>query len=260
MFFPLRDENPTRHRPYVTYALIAINVLVFVITRGFEARGHSWMAASYGLVSTRLVADPVGEAFTVVSSMFMHGGWWHLISNMVFLHIFGDNLEDVLGRRRYALFYFLSGLVAALLQVATDVASPIPMVGASGAIAGVIGGYLLLYPRSPVVVLNTVPLLWLIMPIIAVIPAQWVALEFFIVNGVMALDKLSRAPTSMATGGVAVFAHLGGFFAGLALIKPLKGAREVEERKWKSFRRGAGAPKGGGARWKRTRRPGDPLD
>ncbi len=260
MFFPLRDENPTRRIPYVTYALIAANLAVFVVTQSGEARGQSWLAAGYGLVARRIVADPLGEAFTIFSSMFMHAGWWHLVSNMVFLHVFGDNLEDALGRGRYLLFYLLSGVAAGLLQVGVDMASPIPMVGASGAIAGVIGGYLLLYPRSPVVVLNTLPPLWLIVPIIAVVPAQWVALEFFVVNGVMALQKLSTLTVS--GGGIAVFAHLGGFFAGLALVKPLKGAREVEGRRWTSFQRKVveQPPVGRGTRWRRTRRPGSPLE
>ena len=140
MFFPLRDENPTERAPVVNYALIALNVAAFLYTWPAISGGQWWIVPGYGLVPTRIVADPAGEAFTVLTSMFMHGGWGHLASNMLFLHIFGDNLEDMLGHAKYLGFYLLAGLVAALAQVGIEPESAVPMVGASGAIAGVVGG------------------------------------------------------------------------------------------------------------------------
>jgi membrane associated rhomboid family serine protease len=183
--------------------------------------------------------------------MFMHGGWGHLGSNMLFLYIFGDNMEDVLGHLRYLGFYLLSGLVAGLVQLGIDVGSTIPMVGASGAIAGVVGGYLLLFPRAPIVALNTVPLLWFVMGIFPVIPAWLVAAEFFLVNLLQGVASLgSRAEMG---GGVAVFAHLGGFVAGLLLVRPLMGRRSLAARgHWSGFKRGPDSRGGGAApRWRR---------
>jgi membrane associated rhomboid family serine protease len=173
---------------------------------------------------------------------------------MVFLHIFGDNLEDAMGHVRYLAFYLLSGVAAALTQILIDTGSPVPMVGASGAIAGVVAGYLLLYPRAPIVMLNLTPLIFLI-GLLPVVPAWVVAGEFFLVNVVQAFGALGD--TSL--GGVAVFAHLGGFAAGFALTRPmLQGGRLPALQQWHGF---AGAPRsarGGGARWRR--RPRRPLD
>ncbi len=236
MFFPIRDDNPTRSQPWLTYVVIALNVSVFAMVSLGESAGQYWLTAWYGLVPARLVADPSGEWFTIFSSMFMHGGIVHLASNMWFLHIFGDNLEDVLGRRRYLFFYLLTGVAAAALQVITDSDSSIPMVGASGAIAGVVAGYIMLFPRARILALNTVPLLWLLMGIFVHVPAWVIAFIFFFQNLLMAYQSLGGA-----TVGVAIFAHLGGFIAGLALIGPLLGARPL--------RRGASR-----ARWSAPRR------
>src|SRR5450432_223934 len=158
---PLRDENPTRTTPYVNYALIALNVLAFMI-EWFQlaTRGDSFVISGYGLVPARISADPLGEGFTIFTSMFMHGGLGHLGGNMLFLWIFGDNVEDAVGHGRYVLFYLLCGVCAAAAQVLTNPASPAAMVGASGAIAGVLGAYLVLYPRAPITVVNPMPLLW----------------------------------------------------------------------------------------------------
>src|SRR6478735_12254038 len=126
---PVSDQNPTRTTPFVTYVLIALNIVAFLMERQLiGSHGESYVVAGYGLVPSRISADPLGEAFTVFTSMFMHGGWAHLGSNMLFLHIFGDNLEDVMGHRRYAAFYLLSGVAAALAQILIDTASPVPMV------------------------------------------------------------------------------------------------------------------------------------
>src|SRR5450432_3926921 len=158
---PIRDDNPTRTRPYVTYALIGLNILAFLFeTAALRIHGDAYVISGYGLVPSRIAADPTGELFTVITSMFMHGGFMHLASNMLFLWIFGDNVEDAIGRVRYIVFYLLCGLCAAAAQVLTDPGSPAAMIGASGAIAGVLGAYLVLYPRAPVTVVNPMPLLW----------------------------------------------------------------------------------------------------
>jgi membrane associated rhomboid family serine protease len=144
MFFPLRDDNPTRGIAWVTYSLIALNVLVHAEVTRRAASGAFWLVSWYGLVPARLFADPSGEAVTLLSTMFLHGSWFHLGSNMWFLHIFGDNLEQALGRARYLGFYLSCGLAAALAQAGVSPGSHVPIVGASGAIAGVIGGYMLI--------------------------------------------------------------------------------------------------------------------
>jgi membrane associated rhomboid family serine protease len=215
MFFPLRDHNPTRGPAWVTYTLILVNIIAFVFVRGREARGEYWWNAWYGLVPGRFLGDPSGEVVTVFSSMFMHGSWLHLGSNMWFLRLFGDNLEDALGRVRYLAFYVICGIGAAAAQVGFDAASAIPMVGASGAIAGVVGGYMVLYPRAPISSFNMVPLLWLFLGIVTVVPAWLVALLFLGQNLWMALESVA----GLGSAGVAFAAHLGGFMAGLALIK-----------------------------------------
>jgi membrane associated rhomboid family serine protease len=250
MIFPLRDENPTERVPFVNYGLIALNIAAFLYTWPSIAGGQWWILTGYGLVPTRVVADPGGEAFTVLTSMFMHGGWRHLAWNMLSLHIFGDNLEDMLGHAKYLGFYLLCGACAALTQILIDTQSPVPMVGASGAIAGVVGGYLLLFPRAPIVMLNLTPLIFFI-GLLPVVPAWAVAGEFFVVNLFSAIVSGGED----GTGGVAVFAHLGGFIAGFFAIRPLLGGRSVDARRWQGFRPAhAGAP--GVARWRRRpRRP-----
>jgi membrane associated rhomboid family serine protease len=251
MFFPLRDENPTERAPFVNYGLIALNIAAFLYTWPSVAGGQWWILPGYGLVPTRIAADPTGEAFTVLTSMFMHGGWGHLASNMLFLHIFGDNLEDMLGHVKFLAFYLLCGACAALAQILIDTQSPVPMVGASGAIAGVVGGYLLLFPRAPIVMLNLTPFIFFI-GLLPVIPAWAVAGEFFVVNLLQAFGP--GGDTS--TGGVAVFAHLGGFVAGFFLTRPLLAGRDVGARRWEGFRT-ASTPGPGVARWRRRPRKPD---
>jgi membrane associated rhomboid family serine protease len=252
MFFPLRDENPTDGVPFVNYGLMVLNIAVFLYLWPMITSGSWWLLPGYGLVPTRISADPDGEAFTILTSMFMHGGWGHLASNMIFLHIFGDNLEDVMGHARYLAFYLLAGLAAALAQTLIDTQSPVPMVGASGAIAGVVGGYLLLFPKAPIVMLNLTPLIFFI-GLLPVLPAWAVAGEFFLVNAWQALSGSGDS----GTGGVAVFAHLGGFIAGFALTRPFVRGRAIGTRQWRSFRVGPrSGPAPGTARWRRRpRRP-----
>jgi membrane associated rhomboid family serine protease len=251
MFFPLRDENPTERVPFVNYGLMVLNIAAFLYTWPSISGAAWWLVPGYGLVPTRISADPVGEAFTIWTSMFMHGGWLHLGSNMLFLHIFGDNLEDLMGHVKYLGFYILCGVVAALAQILTDTQSPVPMVGASGAIAGVVAGYLLLFPRAPIVMLNLTPLIFFI-GLLPVIPAWAVAGEFFIVNLMQAIGS----PVDTRAGGPAVFAHLGGFVAGFLATKPFLGGRPVGSKRWQGFRGAPRAQPSTGARWRRRpRRP-----
>ncbi|HVU00137.1 MAG TPA: rhomboid family intramembrane serine protease [Polyangiaceae bacterium] len=231
---PLRDINPTRTTPFVNWLLILANVFVFVKFLSLPP----WYQTGYSLVPSRFFGDPLGEAFTIVTSMFMHAGLAHLGGNMLFLWIFGDNIEDALGHGRYLAFYLLGGLAAATAQVVTSGASPIPMVGASGAIAAVTGAYLVLYPRAPVLMLNPFPPLWLFVGLTFVIPAWFVAGEFFVTNLFMGLQTIGeRASGADAKGGVAVFAHLGGFLFGLLTIRPLMPEKPRSSRRdWDGWR------------------------
>jgi membrane associated rhomboid family serine protease len=231
---PLRDINPTRTTPVVNYLLIAANIAAFVWMKSQPP----WYEPGYGLVPTRITADPLGEAFTIFTSMFMHANLAHLAGNLWFLWIFGDNVEDALGHGRYLGFYVGGGIAAAIVQVATNVSAPIPMVGASGAIAAVTGAYMVLYPRAPIVIMNPVPFLWLIMGLTMVVPAWFVAGEFFVMNLLMGVQTLQiQASDQAAQGGVAVFAHLGGFVAGLIAVGPLSKGRERRRgRDWDGWR------------------------
>jgi len=249
---PIRDENPTQRVPFVNYGLITLNIVVFLYTWPSISGGAWWLVPGYGLVPTRIVADPLGEAFTVFSSMFMHGGWAHLAGNMLFLHIFGDNLEDVMGHGRYLGFYLLCGIAAALLQVGIDVHSQLAMVGASGAIFGVMAGYLLLFPRAPIVTFNLTILVFFI-GLFPVFPAWVIAAEYLFITLGEAL-----VGADAATGGVAVFAHLGGFLSGLVFARAFLGSKQLAPRRWQGFQplvRASAPPAAGtGARWRRRRR------
>ncbi|MBD3764997.1 MAG: rhomboid family intramembrane serine protease [Rhodobacterales bacterium] len=209
--FPIRDHNPSGRTPYVTWALIAANVAVFLTYwLGLpDDRALEWFFLRWGLIPARLMQGDGRE--TVLTSMFLHGGWAHLGGNMLFLFIFGDNLEDRMGHGRFLRFYLASGLAAAALQVAADPGSPIPMVGASGAIAGVMGGYLLLFPRARVDVLIIIVIFFRILPV----PA-WILLGLW-----FAMQVLGGFATPSDMGGVAYWAHAGGFVGGVALGVPL---------------------------------------
>ncbi len=213
--FPFRDHNPSNRIPYVAYALIAINILIY-LTYGFLS-DHQVYAVfdTWAMVPAEVTAGT--DWHTLITCMFMHGGWMHLAGNMLFLWVFGDNLEDYLGHVGFLLFYLLCGLVASAAQIAVDPLSPIPNVGASGAIAGLMGGYLLLFPKA------RVDVLFIIVIIIKVVPlAAWIVL-----GGWMALQiVMGVANIGMEGGGVAYFAHIGGFVAGvigIALIWMLRG-------------------------------------
>ncbi len=220
--FPIRDHNPSGKTPYVTIALIAINILVFL---GYFVGKNDYQLQffflEWGLVPARIMA---GEGYeTIVTSMFLHGGWMHLAGNMLFLWIYGDNLEEEMGHLPFLFFYLAAGVAAAGLQAFADLRSVIPMVGASGAIAGVMGGYLLLFPRAKVDVL----FIFVIFFRIFAIPA-WIVLGLWF--GIQIFAGLS---TPSDAGGVAYWAHAGGFIAGMVLTVPLW-LRRGAEGYWKA--------------------------
>ena len=206
---PLRDVIPTRTWPGVTIALIALNVLVFLFQAGLSPREEEAFVYAYGLVPAYF---SVAGVFT---SMFVHGGLGHLAGNMLFLWIFGDNIEDRLGHFRYLLFYLGAGVLAAVAQTGMDPASDIPMVGASGAVAGVMGGYFVLYPRSRVLTLFPFPVMLFEVPAIFLLGA-WFVLQFL--SGIGSL----AAAGSDIPGGVAFWAHVIGFVAGAAAVRVLQ--------------------------------------
>lgn len=228
---PIRDHLPTRTVPFVNYALIAANVAVFgmmalAVGNGADAEQ---LTRQFALVPGELVSDPVSNAFTLLTHMFMHAGLAHIAGNMLFLWIFGDNVEDALGHARYLVFYLLCGLVAAFAQIAVSPFSTVPMVGASGAIAGVLAAYAVLYPRSPITVLNPIPLLWLVWGFFLSLPAWLVIAEFFVVN------LWNAFAPSNPTGGVAFVAHIGGFIAGILLLFVLRKNERVDYDRWARF-------------------------
>jgi membrane associated rhomboid family serine protease len=214
---PLRDTVPRRRVPLVTWLLIALNAAVFLWELSLGARSGTSLA-TWGFVPARFLAHAPGGAadlparlLPLVTSMFLHAGWLHLLGNMLYLHIFGDNVEDALGHLPFLGFYLLSGAASALVQALAAPSSEIPMVGASGAIAGVLGAYFVLYPNARVVTL--LPLVVFIR--IVEVPSFFFLLFWFLLQFLSGAISLGSA--SAAQGGVAWWAHVGGFAAGLAL-------------------------------------------
>lgn len=225
--FPLRDENPTELIPFVTVFLIAVNVVVWIVVQGAGV-GEPFLESLcvYGAIPGEITGQiqagtdiPLGPAHacrigglsgsTILTSMFLHGGWMHLIGNMWFLWVFGNNIEDSMGHARYLVFYLLCGALAAAAHLASAPGSAVPTVGASGAISGIMGAYLVLYPRVRVITL------FFFVIFIRVIPMPaWVLLLWW-----FALQVLSGSATVGSGGGVAFWAHVGGFVAGVVLIK-----------------------------------------
>ncbi len=235
---PIRDRLPKRRLPVVTYLLLTANILIFLLERSALRAGYSprELLQAYGLVPIDLMTAPAESAFTVFTSMFMHDptGWLHLGGNMLFLWVFGDNVEDALGHARYLAFYLLAGIAAAAAQIAIDPFSAVPMVGASGAIAGVLAAYASLYPRSAITVVNPILPLWLFFGVLLELPAWLVILEFFVINLFSGVSSLAQA--SGSHGGVAFFAHLGGFIAGLFLVRVFLRGPPRHHDHWSSFR------------------------
>lgn len=215
---PLRDDNPSRHTPWVTYGLIVINVLVFLYEISLPEVEVRRFFFAYGMVPGEIQRPesfgwrtlPLQGYWTFFTCMFLHGGWLHLIGNMWTLYIFGDNIEDRMGPARYLLFYLLCGLAAGLVHWFTNQNSMIPTVGASGAIAGVMGAYLILYPRARILtILPLGPLITMIH-----VPAYLFLGFWFAVQLYMGIQTLHQ---SEAVAGIAWWAHAGGFAGGLGL-------------------------------------------
>jgi membrane associated rhomboid family serine protease len=237
--FPLKDENPTEITPFVTVALIAINVAVWVFVQS-AGLGDRFVASlcTYGAIPGEITGViPGGELLqlgpvhycptgglvrvTLLTSMFLHGGWMHLIGNMWFMWVFGNNIEDSMGHLRFVVFYLLTGLIASGAHILTSFSSGVPMVGASGAISGIMGAYIVLYPR--VRVLTLIPIFFYIQ--IVALPAA-VMLGFWFV-----FQLLSGFLSPGLGGGVAFWAHVGGFAGGVVLIKLFERRKLVEAKR-----------------------------
>jgi membrane associated rhomboid family serine protease len=214
---PIKDDQPRYSTPFVTWFLIGLNLLIFLFEATLDRRSLNLLIGQFGVVPSHLAALLAGSpryplpavALPFFTSMFLHGSWMHVIGNMWFLFIFGDNVEDYLGHFKYLAFYILTGLIAMMTQVAINLHSSLPTVGASGAIAGVLGAYFILYPRARVLTWFFVFVLW--------VPA-WIILGYW-----FALQFLSGTATVLAVqqdmGGVAFWAHVGGFISGALLVK-----------------------------------------
>lgn len=207
---PLRDVIPSRTRPGVTIGLIAFNVLVYLFQATLSDRTAESFLYAFAVVPAHF------SLVDVFTSIFVHAGFLHLAGNLLFLWIFGDNVEDRLGHGRFAIFYLACGVVAALAQTALNPDSLIPMVGASGAIAGVMGAYLVLYPHSRVLMLFPFP------PLLFEIPALFFLGLWFLMQFLSGVGSLPMFQTDQLSGGVAFWAHVAGFVTGLALVIPMR--------------------------------------
>jgi membrane associated rhomboid family serine protease len=205
--FPLKDTQPSYSRPVVTITLITVNVLVFLFEFSLGPYTRNNFIEYYGLVPDHF---QVSRVFT---SMFLHGGWMHVLGNMLFLWVFGDNIEDLLGHGKYLAFYLLCGIVAALGQTIALPHSTVPMVGASGAIAGVMGAYLVKFPRSRIV---TLVFVFIFITTIE-IPAPIILVYWFVIQLFSGLGSIAH--THISDAGTAFFAHIGGFVAGMVLVQ-----------------------------------------
>ncbi|MGB8988804.1 MAG: rhomboid family intramembrane serine protease [Candidatus Sulfotelmatobacter sp.] len=215
---PIRDDQARYSTPWVTWFLIGLNLVIFLMESALDPRSLNLVIHQFGVVPYHLAAFLAGSSryplpvvvLPFFTSMFLHASWMHLIGNMWFLYIFGDNVEDWLGHFKYLVFYLLTGLIAMMTQVAINLHSTVPSVGASGAIAGVLGAYFVLYPRARVLTWFFVFVVW--------VPA-WIILGYWFV-----LNFLSGTATALAVqghnvGGVAFWAHVGGFVSGALLVK-----------------------------------------
>ena len=242
---PLGDENPTLRTPWMTWLLIGITVAVWLLVQGAgSSDAVAVSVCNLGLVPGELthraplgLGVPLGPGmacvvdnepinwFTPLISIFLHGGWGHLLGNMLFFWVFGNNIEDSMGPGRFLVFYLLCGVIAAGAHILSDPASPIPTVGASGAISGIMGAYLVLYPRVRVKMV----FIFIIFFRVFAIPAWIVLIWWFLVQVVTGLPSLSAVRPDVS-GGVAVWAHVGGFLAGVALIKLFENPAVVARR------------------------------
>jgi membrane associated rhomboid family serine protease len=206
--FPLYDTARSHKFPLVNLLLIGVNAYAFYLELRLDPAGLETFIFANGLIPAQLLADVNGEWLTILSSMFLHGGWFHLLSNMWVLYIFGDNIEARMGGIRYLVFYLLSGVAAAFLQTFVDPASQVPVIGASGAVAGVLGAYLILFPRSRIASLVPIFITFTLVEL----PASIFLIFWFVsqlYSGLFALQG--------SAGGVAWWAHIGGFLFGMII-------------------------------------------
>jgi membrane associated rhomboid family serine protease len=216
--FPIGDDNSQRRTvPVVTPILIGLNVLMFLV----ELSAGDRFIQQWAFIPADFAAHPAANVVTIFSAMFMHGGWLHLLGNMLFLWIFGDNVEDRFGHAKFLVFYLIAGIVATLAQFALAPHSTVPNVGASGAIAGVLGAYILMFPRSRVNVLLGRQIV--AMPAVVVL-GMWILLQ--LVSGV---GSIASTDESANVGGVAYMAHIGGFVAGLLMAFLLRSAPKPDD-------------------------------
>lgn len=222
MVIPLRDENPTQTVPSVTIALVLINILVFLYELTLGNNLNSFIG-SYALFPGRFTQSISSSSFTLAtfvpffSSMFMHGGFIHIIGNMLYFWIFGNNIEDVLGHAKFLFFYLACGIGAALTHILSSPNSTLPTLGASGAIAGVLAAYLILFPKARV--LTLIPIFFFIE--LAELPAFLIIGLWFVLQLANGVASITSQPIAAGAGGVAWFAHIGGFLTGLLLILTL---------------------------------------
>ena len=261
---PISDENPTLRTPVATYLLLVLTVAswVFVQGAGLSPEQMAVSVCNLGMVPGEITKQaalgtgvPIGmgmacvidaepiNVWTPITSMFLHGGWGHLIGNLLFFWVFGNNVEDSMGRWRFVAFYLVCGIAAAAAHVMLQPASKVPTVGASGAISGILGAYLVLYPRVRVRMLFIFFIFFKIIPL----PAWLVLIWWFFLQVVTGLPELNRLELD-DTGGVAVWAHVGGFVAGVVLVKLFENRRLVEERVSLGHRLHEGFPPPGGWR------------
>jgi membrane associated rhomboid family serine protease len=219
---PIRDDTPRFSTPYVTYFIIALNTVVFLFELSVGAQSHralNGLMYQFGVVPLHFERVLAGTSntslpalsLTILTSMFLHASWLHIIGNMWFLWIFGDNIEDYLGHFSYLVFYLICGFAAMVTHILLNAGSNVPALGASGAIAGVMGGYFVLYPRARV-------MMWFPPIFFFHLPA-WLVLGYWFVTQFLSGAATQIAGASQATGGIAVWAHVGGFVAGIVLIK-----------------------------------------
>lgn len=214
MFFPYKDDNPTYSFPWVTLTILAANIGVYV-WQLLSPLSDLVIVSRYGAIPYALTSfdkvQPISPFATVFTSMFMHGGLFHLLGNMLYLWIFGDNVEDAIGHFRFLVFYLLSGVVAVYGHAFTDPDSLVPMVGASGAVSGILGAYLLLFPGARVFTLVFFGLFWVIQIPAIIVIGMWAVMQF--------MNGLVSAAVPHQGGGVAWFAHIGGFVFGMLTIR-----------------------------------------
>jgi membrane associated rhomboid family serine protease len=217
--FPLRDTQPSYSKPVVTVFLIVINILIFLFEFSLDGYSQNAFIATYGLTPDNF------HLLNVLTSMFLHGGWMHVLGNMWFLWIFGDNIEDILGHGKYIVFYLLCGIAAGMTQTLFSPASRVPMVGASGAIAGVMGAYMVKFPRSQIRTL-----LFIVIFITTVDVPAWVMLIYWF--GIQLLNGVGTVGSSAASqGGTAFLAHVGGFVTGIVLVNLMRPQERYLRRK-----------------------------